>query len=384
MRNAKALPLRAQLTVAMTGCVLATVGIGYGGLTIFGEWQTQAIIAELSPEADRARIAIESGRRPDPKDFAALQGESGTIEATINDGQNWALIILSIMAAGVGAGMGMLLSARLGAPLEGVARAARKITLGDLGARAEASVNGAGEINQLIADFNHMASALESYERSLKANAAAIAHELRTPLTVLRGYVQGAIDGVFVSDTPHLERLLTQIEGLSRLVEDLRTLSLAESGNLGLELQEFDLAQEVVVAADAMRLLLADANMQTDLRLGAVTVRADRIRVRQAVVALLENARRYAASGGVVRVETRAEGGQAILRVLDRGAGMREADLAQGFVSFWRADPSRTKDAGGSGLGLSVVAAILKAHGGSARLSNRDGGGLCVELRFPM
>jgi two-component system, OmpR family, sensor histidine kinase AdeS len=194
---------------------------------------------------------------------------------------------------------------------------------------------------------------------------------------------RGAIDGVFEPDEPHLQILLSQIEGLSRLVEDLRTLSLAESGKLSLDLQKVDLAEEARAAVDALRLRLDEADMRVDLELERAHVQGDRVRIRQAIVALVENARRHAKGGGRVRVETAIANDCAILRVLDDGAGMREEDLALGFESFWRGDASRARESGGSGLGLSVVAAIVKAHGGEAALSNRPEGGLCAQLTFP-
>lgn len=376
------MPLRLQLALAMIVCVLATVAIGYGGLTAFGEWQTQDIISHLSPEADRARIAIENGKTPAMGDLEALQRESPQIQAMIDDGQNWALLVLSLIAAGAGAVLGVILSARLGAPLAEVARAARSIAAGNLHERAVIASKGVGEITQLVRDFNLMAGSLESFERELNANAAAIAHELRTPLTVLRGYVQGAIDGVFTPDAAHLQLLLGQIEGLSRLVEDLRTLSLAESGKLSLFLQDVDLAVEAGVAIDALRQLFGADGMRIETALEPAPLSGDPVRLRQALVAVLENARRHASAGGFVRIETRTKDGRAIARIIDRGPGMGVEDLKRGFESFWRGDPSRTKETGGTGLGLSVVMAILKAHGGTASLTNSEEGGLCVELSF--
>ncbi|BAI75419.1 two-component sensor histidine kinase (plasmid) [Azospirillum sp. B510] len=268
-------------------------------------------------------------------------------------------------------------------PLDAVATAARRIATGDLGARATVTKASFSETRQLIEDFNHMAGQLSRAEAEMRAWHAAVAHELRTPLTILRGQLQGYVDGVFVPDTPSLRSLLGQVEGLSRIVDDLKILTLVQTGRLELRLEPIDLAQEAasVAAAIGPMLQLADVTLRLDL--GTVVVNADGARVRQALVALLDNVRRHASPGEVV-IETRLTRDHAILRVCDNGPGLPEGAATGIFTPFWRPDESRSRDTGGSGLGLAVVKAIAQAHGGNVRAKPSEPHGATFEIELPL
>jgi two-component system, OmpR family, sensor histidine kinase AdeS len=384
MKKRSPLSLRTQLALAMAFCVLAAVVFGYGGLTAFGEWQTQQQVKTLNPAARRAYDDLGADRAPNPQDLLALQNASRKIGAELETGQNWALLFLSLVAIGAGFGASVLLAARLARPLEEVAAAARRVAGGDLAARAPLRQRGAGEIAQLVDDFNHMAAELESFERELNESSAAIAHELRTPLTILRGRLQGMRDGVFQASEKEIIGLIQQVDALARIVDDLQTVSLATTGALDLRKARIDLAAEMDALMATVAPHLEAAGMCVELDLRAAPLDADAARLRQATVALLENARRHAASGGVVRVETFVDGAEARLRVLDRGPGFTADEALRVFERFWRADDSRSRDHGGSGLGLSVVEAIARAHGGHARALPREGGGAIFEIALPL
>ncbi|KAA0595391.1 two-component system sensor histidine kinase AdeS [Azospirillum lipoferum] len=268
-------------------------------------------------------------------------------------------------------------------PLDAVATAARRIATGDLGARAAPTRASFAETRQLIEDFNHMAGQLSRAEAEMRAWHAAVAHELRTPLTILRGQLQGYVDGVFIPDTPSLRTLLTQVEGLGRIVDDLKILTLAQNGRLELRLEPIDLAQEVVSVVTAIGPMLQLAEVSVRLDLGAVVVDADGARIRQSLVALLDNVRRHAAPGEVV-IETRVTRDHAILRVCDNGPGLPEEAATGIFTPFWRADESRSRRTGGSGLGLAVVKAIAEAHGGGVSVKASDPHGATFEIQLPM
>ncbi len=155
------------------------------------------------------------------------------------------------------------------------------------------------------------------------------------------------------------------------------------AGRLLLQPANLDLAQEIEAAVDALAPDFTAAGLTIERDLRPAPVRADPARLRQVVLVMLENARRYALTGGVARVETRRGEGMVYLRVLDRGPGLRVGDEERVFERFWRADESRSRDAGGTGLGLAVVKAIAEAHGGSAIAFARPGGGACFEIRLP-
>lgn len=382
-RARKPWSLKTLFALSSTACVVFTVVLGYFGLTAYGDYQVESFTADFSPAAKRAQVQINALIAPSREDSLALMEAYKGLEAKLEDGQNLALVILSSVAALLGAGLSIILANYLARPLEEVTSAARAITKGDLSVRARGRPSDVGEGAQLITDFNQMATALEGFEREMNASSAAIAHELRTPLTVLRGYVQGSIDGVFPPTQAHMKLLLIHIESLSRVVDDLQILSLANSDGLRLSMETIDAGQEVGAVLDSMEPALKAAGLSVERVLDSAMMKGDPARLRQAIAALVDNARHYAASGGVVKVQTQSSQNGSVIRILDRGPGIAETDLARGFERFWRGEPSRGKHSGGSGLGLSVVKAIALAHGGQVRLTNRPSGGLCVELTFP-
>lgn len=375
--------MRTQIRLAMVMAICLAVLFGYFGLTAWGIWSTPRYVAMLSPPAQRAMAALEKGGSPDTDDMFVLIQESGPANEAATREQDLALVVLTLCASLVGILVGGALARRLADPLESLAEAARAVASGDLTARARPAFSGAGETAQLLSDFNDMADALKHSDRQLKESSAAIAHELRTPLTVLRGRLQGMRDGVFGSGDREIEALIRQVEGLTRIVEDLRTVSNAEAGQLSLRCAPVDLAE---VADDVLRMVRPDlerSGLALELDLRPTPVHLDAERARQVLLALVQNARLHAADGGVIRVETASEDAGAVLRVLDRGPGFPAGLEAVAFQPFWRADSSRSRDSGGTGLGLAVVAAVMKAHGGTAATLARPGGGTVVELRFP-
>jgi two-component system, OmpR family, sensor histidine kinase AdeS len=375
--------LKTLFALASTACVFVTVIIGYFGLTAYAEIQLRGIKATMSPAAKRAQDALDARQIPEIADTKALMAFAETIEDDFAIQQNVALLILSIFAASLGAGLSIFLADRLARPIAEVAGAARRIAKGDLSARANSPDTGIGESAQLITDFNQMAAALEGFEREMNESSAAIAHELRTPLTVLRGYVQGSIDGVFPPTDTHLKLLLVHIESLSRVVDDLQTLSLSKNGALNLSKKIIDVGHEIDALLDAMEPAIGAAGLTLERALDVAPLSGDAGRIRQAVAALIDNARHYARDGGVIRVQVQDVQAGVVIRVLDRGPGIADENLMRSVERFWRGEPSRNKHSGGSGLGLSVVKAIATAHGGDVRLSNRPSGGLCVEVTLP-
>lgn len=290
-----------------------------------------------------------------------------------------AALMLVVPAA---AAFGWWLSSRMVHPLLDVARAARAIADGDLSARANTKAAGFWETRHLIDDFNAMAERLERGEADRIYTNSAIAHELRTPLTILKGRLQGVSDGVFALTPEMLDTLLAQVDGLAMIVEDLRTIGLFNADRLQLNLIETDLMAVVRRAVATVSVELEDADIELDLRLQPVVVKADPDRVRQALVALLTNATRYA-QGTRVIVEIVVEPDLVSLRCTDHGPGLPDGAAERVFDPFWRVDDSRGRVAGGSGLGLAVVKAIAVAHGGSVSASNARDGGASFTLRLP-
>jgi two-component system, OmpR family, sensor histidine kinase AdeS len=296
---------------------------------------------------------------------------------------DWGFLLLTlILAIPLAVSGGWWLSQRIVVPLLEVARAIRAIASGDLKARANPSIRGFGESARLVEDFNHLAERLERAEAELRYSNSAVAHELRTPLTILKGRLQGVSDGVFTLTPDVVTLLLRQVDGLTRIVEDLRTLGLFNAAALQLNITAIDLAD---IARDVVALSKDDLSrnaMPVSLKLSPACARADPDRIRQLILALIDNAVRYAPGGPLV-IETTVEGRAAVIRCRDNGPGLSPDALLKAFEPFWRDDESRTRDKGGSGLGLSVVRAITAAHGGHVECENVKDGGACFTVSLP-
>ncbi|MGX1500408.1 two-component system sensor histidine kinase AdeS [Labrenzia sp. MBR-25] len=273
------------------------------------------------------------------------------------------------------------LSRRILEPLESLALSARRITAGDLAARASAGERALGETAALIDDFNTMAQRLQDMAADMALWNATIAHELRTPLTILKGRLQGMIDGVFEPDEQSLQGLILQVDGLARLVEDLRTVTLADSGHLDLRIEPTRLAHQIEQMAEMMSHDLEADGFSLELDLADILVDVDATRIRQALLALVTNARRHAVRGKIT-IHLAAVGGEIVLGVADEGPGVAPEMEPRVLDPFVRGDPARSREFGGNGLGLSVVRAIVEAHGGRLRYRNAPQGGASFEMIF--
>lgn len=273
-------------------------------------------------------------------------------------------LILSLLGGGIAIRTAFRMSVRIVSPVSEVALAARRVAAGDLTARAAPGDRSLGETAKLVDDFNIMAARLEKMAGNVVNWNAQIAHELRTPLTILKGRLQGVSDGVFMADETLIHSLTKQVDGLSRLVEDLRVVSLFDSGHLVLDRQDVDLAHEIHELATFVRPELERAGFSLQLALAPGKWALDPIRIRQALMALIDNARCHA-DPGPIRIMLDIDANRARITVSDAGPGLSSDFAGQAFDLFSREE--RTKPSThGSGLGLAVVRAILHAHHGSA------------------
>jgi two-component system sensor histidine kinase AdeS len=270
------------------------------------------------------------------------------------------------------------LSRRLITPLNSVAHSLREVAQGKLDARASLDEQATGETAQLVRDFNTMAERLQQMTREREFWSAAIAHELRTPVTILRGRLQGLAEGVFTPSGEIFDGLLRQVEGLSRLIEDLRVLSLNENGHLDIQKVSVRLTEELTPVLQAYTASLTEKGFQLHSELDAtLQVECDPVRIRQALMGLLENALQHANPGNL-RVSLSQANGLCQLSVQDEGPGIDSSLTDAIFEAFRRGDPSRSRKSGGSGLGLAVVKAIAQAHGGNAVCLPRGEGSMFV------
>ena len=263
----------------------------------------------------------------------------------------------------VGLGGGIVIGRVVSAPITELVKAADKIGKGDLNTRVYP--HGSQEMIDLADRFNKMAQELEHAE-TLKNNLMAdVAHELRTPLTVLEGNLRAALDKVYMLDEAEIANLYSQTRHLTRLVNDLRELALAESKQLHLEKYPTDLNALLTETIQALDPPAAEKSVRLIYQPTLLPeLSVDPTRIRQALFNLLSNALRHTPSGGEISVAGKQAKGVVVLSVKDSGEGLLPDQLAAVFDRFYRADKSRSRETGGTGLGLAIVKAIIESHGG--------------------
>ncbi|MDA5544392.1 ATP-binding protein [Yersinia rochesterensis] len=296
---------------------------------------------------------------------------------------DWVLTLISgLLSSVVALGFAWGFARKVITPLNAVAESARKIAEGQLSERAKHSVHEIRETALLVDDFNAMADKLEVMSSEMKKWNAAIAHELRTPVTVLRGRIQGILDGVFEKDDRQFAILLNQTEGLSRLIDDLRVLSLSDSGQLYLYRETVNMDQLILTNVELFRDELESKGLVPVVEAEPVTGFVDKIRIGQVLSALLSNAVKYSDSGKLL-ITCHLINGDIRMTVEDEGPGISSQDISAIFDAFYRADSVRSDKADGSGLGLAVVSSIARAHGGKVSCRRSDLGGCCIEFTLP-
>lgn len=261
-------------------------------------------------------------------------------------------------------------------PIQAMAGAADRIAGGDYTARV--SVRGTGpELKALGKALDQTAHDLAVTERTRAEMLRDVAHELRTPLTALRGYIDALADGVLQLDADAVRTLHAELARVERLVDDLATVSRAEERRLDLHLRAMAPAQLVDAAVEAARAAYARAGvrLRTDVTAGLPDVRVDQDRIQEVLTNLLDNALRHTAAPGAVTLTGRRSGAGAVeLAVADTGDGLAPEHLRRVFERFYRADPGRSRQHGGSGIGLTIARALTEAHGGHIRATS-DGPG---------
>jgi two-component system OmpR family sensor kinase/two-component system sensor histidine kinase BaeS len=293
--------------------------------------------------------------------------------------------------AGLGLAVSGLVSImrRVATPLGGVMDAADRVAAGNYDVRV--AEQGPPPIRALARAFNTMTERLGNHDRLRRDLMADVAHELRTPLTVMQGKLEGLLDGVYPRDEAQLQQLLEETHVLSRLVEDLRTLALSESGALKLQKEPIDLgglARDVAGSfggeATARHVTL-EVNSPDELPL----IEIDPVRIREVMTNLLSNALRHTPSGGsvIVRVAAWPRGSESrvpqlesriVVEVCDTGRGMTPDAIARAFDRFYKGSESR-----GSGLGLTIARSLVAAHGGEIHASSEPGRGTTITFTLP-
>lgn len=295
-----------------------------------------------------------------------------------------ALIIGALVAIGVAMLVGFVLFRGITAPLRRLARATVAVAEGDLSAQVPVPEGGGDEIDQLGLAFNQMTSDLARADQLRRDMTADIAHELRTPLTVIQGNLEAILDGVYPADVEHLEPVLLKTQLLRRLVEDLRTLALADAGELALHPTSLDLGQLIQRTVKDFRVQAVATGVQLASQISTEmpATTADAARIEQVLGIVLDNALRHTPPDGQINVNLRQVGGEIWLSVNDTGEGIPPQDLPHVFERFYRATVGSPRP-DGTGLGLAIAQAIITAHGGRIWAESTAGRGTTITLALP-
>jgi signal transduction histidine kinase len=300
---------------------------------------------------------------------------------------NRAALVAGLIAGSLSLLLALLLAYHLLRPIRALTSAAGSLARGDLSQRVP--VSGGDELARLGQAFNSMAASLEEAESSRRALTADIAHELRTPLSVQRAQLEALQDGIYPLNPENLSPIREQNLLLTRLVEDLHILAMADSGKLDLEFVPTDIFLMVKrtiesfipqASARGIELNLSAPDHMENL----ATIDVDPQRVEQILANLLSNGLRYTPDDGSIDVKIERDENYLILTVCDYGPGIPSNALPFLFERFYRADQSRSRAEGGSGLGLSIAYKLAQSHGGSLSAANHPQGGAIFTLKLPL
>lgn len=296
---------------------------------------------------------------------------------------NKAMLYASLGAISLAVVLGLVFTRTLLKPLSNLSTAISNMEQGELNQIVEKTSN--DELGEVIEGFNQMSSALATAIARREQMTADIAHELRSPLTVINGYLEAMQDGTLEISKERLTFIQNEVNQLNRLVNDLRTLALADMGQLNINKDRINinalfthLKNAYTIPADSKQIALTFENF------GESTLSADEGRLIQIISNLLNNALRHTDSGGSIDVRAYNDPkGNTIIEVEDTGEGIPEEDLPNVFNRFYRGDPSRQNYEGESGLGLSIVKAIVEAHQGSVKVESQVGKGTTFSITLP-
>jgi signal transduction histidine kinase len=275
---------------------------------------------------------------------------------------------------------GLAVARRITRPVIRLIAATRAMAAGDRAARV-GEIHATGELRELAAAFDQMAGTLDRQEQIRRNLVADVAHELRTPIAILQAGHEALLDGVAEPTPAELGSLRDEVLRLARMVGDLQTLAAADAAALNLTRTPTDLAELAATAADSLARRFEAAGITLDRELAASPVLADSHWLHQVITNLLTNALKFTPAGGRVTIGTERTGDNAVLRVTDTGAGIPADDLPRIFDRFFRGQ--RAAQISGSGIGLTVAAELVQAHGGRLAAASELGHGTQMTLSLP-
>ncbi|MCJ7696578.1 MAG: ATP-binding protein [Anaerolineaceae bacterium] len=304
-------------------------------------------------------------------------------EAQLVDRIQNATLIAAMISGGIAIILAMILAQMILKPVKVLTQAANRLSEGDLDQRVH--IKGKSEVADLGNTFNQMAYSLQEAEKQRRAMTADIAHELRTPLAVQQANLEALQDGVYPLTQSNLNPIIEQNRLLTRLVDDLRTLALADAGELSLNRRPVNLPELCAEISIRFEASLSSSGIQIkqEAESGLPPVYIDPERIEQILHNLLQNAQRYSSDNSILNLRILKRGNMAVVELRDHGPGIPENELGNIFERFYRVGKGRDRKMGGTGLGLAIARQLAEAHGGSLTATNHPAGGAVFTLQLP-
>jgi two-component system sensor histidine kinase BaeS len=376
--------LSVKLSLLFVGIALVSVGV-------IALWVNRSVQTEFTCYCQRSYQVQAS---PGSITIMPIPGDDSNSETPLYMGEaeqaflsavRNSLWIAALVAILTGVGLGYFFSRLISGPMRQLTLAARKVATGDFSQRISTKTD--DEIGEVSVAFNTMAEQLEAKEKSRRQLLADIAHELRNPLSIIQGNLEAWLDGVIAPAPDQVASVYDETVLLSRLITDLRDLSLAEAGQLKLyqnatELGEFIFTE---IASVQNRCQEKQISVSAELPTGLPVVLIDTDRIRQVLHNLVDNALRYTPAGGNIEIGAKyTKPGWVTVSVSDTGAGIAPKDLPHVFDHFYKADRSRKRGYGGAGIGLAMVKRVVELHGGTVWVKSRKGKGTTFYFTLPV
>lgn len=346
--------------------------------------------AELGQKATPAELESATLLHSDQRTVGYLLAQSGSIAPSSQFEENFltrvkqATLQAALLAGAIGLILALVLTALLMRPIRELTKAASQLAAGNYAHRV--TVKEPKELASLGQAFNQMAISIEQAGKNRKAMTADIAHELRTPLAVQRAQLEAMQDHVYPITEENLDGVLKQNLLLSRMVDDLRILAMADAGALNLikdSINFLELVQDMVARFQAQA-AEKEIRIQFTTRAQQVEIEADSERIQQILNNLMQNGLRYTPQNGTISITLQNDENAITLEVHDSGEGIPEEALPYIFERFYRADKARDREKGGFGLGLAIARQLAQAHDGSLTAENHSQGGALFRLRLPL
>lgn len=308
-----------------------------------------------------------------------LSSASSTFIGTLNH----SLVVSAIIALIFGIVISLIISKQISKPLSKITETANEIRNGNLNVRVKRSTN-TKEIIELSNSINYLAETLNSQEMLRKRLTSDMAHELRTPLTTLKAHVEAFMDGIWEPNDEKFEVFYEEIERLTKMVDNLRDLAKLEQTNIVLNRSKVNLSGELEKILNIYKPLYIKENYELtgDIAPNVIAV-VDLDKFKQIMNNLITNSYKYLKLKGKVTVALKNEKRNIVIKVIDNGIGIPEKDIPYVFERFYRSDSSRSKNTGGSGIGLTIVKSFVQAHGGRVYLESETDKGTIVTVELP-